>query len=357
MKDSSFEDQVRDALRDREPEEPGPHLSPVTLTELLEGTLSEDDRTAAEAHLTECGACREWAVTAAGASERGAGSGTGAVVSHPAASRPRPRRKAGPKRWGWAAAAVLVLAASLWQWQEHWPRAPKPEAQVEAWVAQALQGELPDVVLFPDLDSTGAGAGDEARLRSGSLLDRPLQISPRWSRILGRRPTFVFATQGDNAEILLVDGTENLVATISTEGALDLVAGIATGHIPLPDSLEDLTPGGRYAWKVNSRIDGELVASPYVPFEVLTEEESAALARRLDIAGDDLFRRGAVFAAAGLLGEASRAFGRWPEGNLGLAGEESAELQDELLEELVRRQKLPEVLAQSDEDLLQLPEE
>jgi len=326
------------------------HLAPELLTAFLEGSLSADEHLLAEAHLAACPACRDWMCSASEALESPSlePAPVAEVVAIDAKAFPRKVSRA----WAWAAAVVLAIGASLWlahlsgtgrfDLQSKVSSAGSEEGeapvagfdpQLETWLAEARQGSLPELDLFPGLEPRGP----EAVLRAGGRLLRLRPLSPRWSRVRSSRPSFIFTSVVERPEIILVDADETLVARIpvgtdmkaSTEAGGEFVA-------PFPETLDPLQAGSLYAWKVGGWKDGEWVASPYVPFQVRSPEEEDLLERGLASAEGDPWREGVVFAATGLLEEA---LGDFRRGSVETRGEEDAALlRRQLMGEILRRQ-------------------
>ncbi len=316
MTDPLDDAELPELLQADEPSEPGEHLDLPTLAAYLDHALTSEEAARVEEHLANCSPCRALATDSAAA----------LAPPEPVPLRPPSTADSSsprPIRWrsrALAAAAVLLVCLFA-AWFLHRSTAsldPRLEAlgveprsfarapeSVQVAVLQVLDGSWPAPESFAGLTEDSSSP----TLRGGAhTLPRP--IAPRWTRTRDRRPTLLWipARSQDGAgireEILLVDESERLVATLGPETASSKEDG-SLHRATFPKDLSPLEPGRLYAWKINSRAGAEQVASPFVPFRLLPAEDAEPLERDLARLGDDPVLTGLLLARHGLYAEAA----------------------------------------------------
>lgn len=300
--EDSFHHQLGDVLRaDAAAATACDEPDAVLLAEYLEGSLDEITLQDFEAHLAGCPTCRQLAMESAallgepedtteGITERTISQG--AEILTP--SFGQPKRNGSGVLWPLVIAAGLAaLTVRLWWSPTEAPgissdlspntpaiscpsdvTAPSTQIEPSAPIERALAGQLRPISAFADL------LGEERQAVRRVDNGRGAQpTSPRWSLIADRRPVFRWypettASSGLDAEvqgeILLVDAQERLVANIPIASAVE--TGNGQLSLPFGKSEPPLLAGELYAWKVNQRIDGEILASDYVPFQIIEDE-------------------------------------------------------------------------------------
>ncbi len=265
-----------------------PAIDLSELAEYLDGVLEADRKPTLEAHLANCPACRELAFESGLSriqAEAWSGDGEPVLdVSRGKDQHPGTRRVW--QRWG-ALAALALLGLSLGLW-----RSRDRDAQIAAGlrsvglgeaevatlprplgdqVREAVAGRLPAVEIFPGVDLSGG----EVALRGPSLSQAAQLVAPRWTLSRQARPLFQWypssllqEAEGYAGELLLVDGTERLVALVPFSGQ-----GEGLFSLTLPQDIPALSLGEIYYWKVNEwelagELAGEVLASEYVPFRL-----------------------------------------------------------------------------------------
>ncbi|MEM7049365.1 MAG: zf-HC2 domain-containing protein [Acidobacteriota bacterium] len=272
----------------RETPSRGDHLDDVTMAELLDGVLGDQDRQRAEEHLAHCPTCRSLANQA-----------SEALAVDPVATAPA----GSPLRRRWlplAAGLALIAVGSGWFLLQ--PDAgptiadnPAPATAfgdaTAALVERALAGDWPPLAGLEDLPPPA-----EPVLRQGSEGLRPTPSSPRWGSVRSTRPALRWwlgdraaatepaapepaATEPAEAtfELLVVDQRDNLLLrrTVAAAARPDGVLEAAW-----PADAPELLRGALYAWKVNVTSGGTTAASAFVPFRVLSDSEVLELAQR-----------------------------------------------------------------------------
>ena len=354
---------VRRALRDAGAGAPpaSDHIDDVTLAELIDGVLAADDRAGVEEHLARCARCRQILADAgtwvhSESPIRDASPIDAQVGGAQDVAVPTPLRRSGrhPRRRWWRSIAALVVIGIgiglFLQMTRQRERDHLAAFGVSAEVfgaadrtlirraRRAAEGIWPGGETFAAFDS----GPHPTALRSGESRQGPLPLAPRWHTVDATRPIFRWSAAPGVAsapqsrgplrfEILLVDAEERAVAF------LEAVTDPAVGNVPIEISMADTSPpltrGATYAWKVNVEVDGVWSASEYVPFRVLSSEESARLSAALIAAGDTAFLRATTLAAFGLDDEALVALAESPI--------ETA-TRDVIARALLDRQRLPE---------------
>ncbi|MEM1202575.1 MAG: hypothetical protein AAGN66_05045 [Acidobacteriota bacterium] len=295
------------ARLDSAPDDGSDPVDPVLLAEWIDGVLEGDEREAFERRLASSKGGRALAREVA----ENVALGEFPMDHGSAGETPPPRGRSGPgrifvgpaARWLVAAALALVVAGGLWlgRWD------PRLEAlgvdRMDLWRSPGLASVALDGLDgdWPVLDGFGSFLTDQdvPRLRAASAPRVPEPLSPRWTWVRPGDVTLRWTGPGSTFEVLVVDDLEQPVGTIRIEprGGDDGVHGA-----PWPPDATPPEPGRAYAWKVNARIDGEWVASEYVPFRVLDTRRAESLDDRLQ--GLDGYLAASALAREGLYGEA-----------------------------------------------------
>ncbi len=292
----------------------GLHLDDAALTAYIDGVISNTkELERIDEHLADCEECRTVALIAGGESV-----GTQVETS---SSRIRWNRLA------LAAAALLLvgLSAVLWFSKEVGPRAGLALADyaslgvAERGSVESLlrDGQWPVNDLLTKIPVTNSGA--VVRSLSSAV---PEPLSPRWSSVETQRPVFAFAAVGGAGqggamerveyEIHVLNIDEQPVAVWVAESSARH-GGIEILRSGLPEGRSALERGQDYVWKVNASIEGDVIASTYVPFRVSSSDEQGRLARSLSalsqypaLAATALARAGRIDAASSELLEAAK---------------------------------------------------
>lgn len=297
------------------------HPRDLELTAYLEGRLPAPARDRLEAHLAVCEPCRELVRISAealpSAAEGDAGREAEEALAAAAGRRRRARAWAGARPL-WRIAAVLAVALGgllLLQARsgEHGAgletlgvtaadlarRGPQEAAQIR----RAAAGQWPGI---SRLDPFRPAARERA-LRTASTARAAIPLAPRWSAVRSPRPEFRWfqAAGAEATELLVVDQEERPVLHVELPG--EGPHGGGRGHLPFPEDAAPLEPGGTYFWKLNSRRAGGWVASEYVPFYVLSREETQDLVASLAGEAPAPFLQAVALARSGLFWEASDA--------------------------------------------------
>ncbi|MEM7585966.1 MAG: hypothetical protein AAF560_21430 [Acidobacteriota bacterium] len=300
------------------PEAAEPDLDSDELARYVDGVLSKPARRDVEAHLASSAEDRQIAMAAALAqanavteTESAPAEATGEVAAFPVPSaRPSWRQMV-------ALAAVLLIAvAGVFWWSTQPPSASARLAalgvseaafdaagpELVANTVAALEGSWPRLAGFePFLADQGP------ILRGASALTAPLPLAPRWSVVADDRPTWVWRLEANatDVEIMVVDDSEELI--VASKVAEPVAAGDGTFAVRLPQAAVALQPGRAYAWKVNARIGGEWVASPYVPFRRASAGEQEQLEETLNRSAGNPLLRTVALGSAGCVGPALEA--------------------------------------------------
>lgn len=261
---------LADALSTPVSECVGTPIDPVDLAEYLDGVLPGPQRAEIEAHLAACTSCRTWAMEA------------GLAIAPEEIRRPR-------RKWQPLVAAATVIFAILvglfWQ-----------QTQKSRLLTRLATAEIPQASLF---DSTLFGTASSPTLRAGNSSNVPHPVEPRWSALREPRPTLHWYAGNAgpvDGEILVVDDQDRLVASFSTDGAIQQPNG--RRELPWPNGLDALTVDSTYAWKINEIVDGEWRASEFVPFQRIRVHDpdfpEDPLARAISLADLGLFNEALI---------------------------------------------------------------
>ncbi len=207
----------------------------------------------------------------------------------------------GGSRWvpALVAAAVLILAV-VFVWNARQSDGTRL-AGLEEWgepYAAALEGRG---FAAEPLFEIPAGDGSVVRRGAAELLSL-VPLEPRWEAVpttpeslrIDVRP------QGDvgRLEVLLVDASRKFVWSGEQE--------VAEGPVRMPTGDLRLTPGERYFWRVQADRGGELIASPFVGFEVLAEERAREYERLRELSREQPLMAAVISDRFGLYSEAIR---------------------------------------------------
>ena len=359
-----LESQLREHYERPDPGEANAaHPDDLELSAYLEGRLSPEAQEVLEGHLAICTECRQLARCSAAAVS---------ASESPETSQPPPEAPVRPpsgfsRSWKVAALLALTLGGLLLFRSQDEVRlrgletlgvsksalAGRPAEEI-AELRRAADGRWPKNRHFEALLLEAPSPNPDAVLRSASSLRSPVPLEPRWSGTLSPTPRFRWLgrSSGAEAEVVLVDEGERLVLSLpiaSRVGSSPPAEVPGLESLPFPADTPPLLPGGTYFWKINTRLDGEWIASEYVPFRVLTPDQAAGLHGSLAADEGAPFLRAMSFARYGLWREAAIAV-------IGLAPEVDRDHLYPLVESLLGETHLPqEVLETQAQGLLEEP--
>ncbi len=236
-----------------------------------------------------------------------------AVASASAATRRAVRsivRPVAPRRRAWlwlpalGAGAVAVLMFVLWSpAQEPWARSLNL-SRGQVWrmsdvVASGVQTTVETGKLAAPLFDLPPVPS--RRQRNESLFRHPPRIeSPRWEAIAEPRPEFRWnaGSSAGEYEVMLLGPDRKVVWAATTEAE----------SLAYPADQPPLRAGDTYYWKVNRLDPGAIVASPFVAFQVLGEDQRRAFESEIREVRSNSFLRGSVLDRHGLYTRAADAF-------------------------------------------------
>ncbi|ANM31083.1 hypothetical protein ABI59_18130 [Acidobacteria bacterium Mor1] len=211
------------------------------------------------------------------------------------------RSRGGGSRWvpALAAAAAMILAV-LFLWNARQSGGARL-AGLEDWrepYAAALDGRG-----FAGESLFEIPAGDGSVVRSGPAGELSLEpLEPRWEAVAATPAALVVEVRGQGSprrlEVLLVDAARELVWSGEQE--------VAGGPLRVSTGDLQLVPGERYFWRVQADLGGDLIASPFVGFELLAEDRAREYERLRELSREEPLMAAVISDRFGLYGEAVR---------------------------------------------------
>lgn len=173
----------------------------------------------------------------------------------------------------------------------------------------------PRIAAVSDLTLARAGEGEISALgglRAGERDQLIVNLTPRQTQIRQGRPSFAWMASAEFEEyrVRLFDASGR-----------EVWAGTTTAtELAYPESAPALAAGAQYLWKVEGEEMLDVVSSQMTPFDVLTDDEQAAVTAGLEAIGEALsgeaddttrdYVMGAFFADNGLKFDAVAVFSR-----------------------------------------------